>query len=78
VVIFAYVAFPDLICEIWGEKENTAQTDITVERVSLERESEEDALLTVKTTVKRDGKTVYRFRDTYRVPWDFAKTLSED
>jgi vancomycin resistance protein YoaR len=78
VVIFAYVAFPDLICEIWGEKENTAQTDITVERVSLEREGEEDALLTVKTTVKRDGKTVYRFRDTYRVPWDFAKTLSED
>lgn len=77
VVIFTYTVSNQLICEIWGEKENKNQTEIKVNIVSLNQEGENDGLLTVKTTVIRNGETVYRFRDTYLVPWDFAKSLDE-
>ncbi|MCX7668170.1 MAG: VanW family protein, partial [Atribacterota bacterium] len=77
VVIFAYTASDQLICEIWGEKENKSQTEIKVSIVSLNKEGENDGLLTVKTTVTRNGLTVYRSQDTYLTPWDFAESLKE-
>ncbi|MEN3185179.1 MAG: VanW family protein [Atribacterota bacterium] len=77
VVIFAYTISDQLICEIWGEKENTSQTEIQVHIVSLDKTKDNDGLLTVKTTVTRNGKTVYRFQNTYLTPWDFGKSLDE-
>jgi len=77
VVIFAYTSPTRVVCEIWGEKENQSQTDVRVNIVSLKKKGEDDGVLTVKTTVTRDGKTVSRSQDTYLVPWDFAQSLDE-
>ncbi|MGQ9472545.1 MAG: VanW family protein [Candidatus Caldatribacteriaceae bacterium] len=78
VVLFAYASPTQIICEIWGEKENQNQTTIETEILSLKKKSEEDGILKVKTKVIRNGKTWYSFEDTYLVPWDFGKTLTQD
>ncbi len=77
VVIFAYTSPTRVVCELWGEKENKSQTDVRVNIVSLKKAGEDDGILTVKTTITKDGKIVARFQDTYLVPWDFAQSLDE-
>lgn len=78
VVLFAYTSPTQVICEIWGEKENQGQTTIETEVISFRKKNKEDGILTVKTRVVKNEKVRYSFEDTYLVPWDFGKTLTQD
>lgn len=75
VVIFAYIQGRELVCEIWGEKENTVTTTITQRLGKLARVNENEGTLTVETTVKRQGAQSLSFSDTYLIPWEFAQDL---
>lgn len=78
VVIFAYLQEESLICEIWGEKENSLQKTWETQIVSLERKGEKEGLLTVETTVRNGEKIEYRYQDTYLIPWELEQKIKEE
>ncbi len=78
VVIFAYLQEKYLICEIWGEKENSSQKTWETRIISLNKKEEEEGLLTVETTVRNGRKIEYRYQDTYIVPWGLGQKIKEE
>lgn len=78
VVIFAYIQEKNLICEIWGEKENSLPKTWETRVVSLEKSGEEEGLLTVETIVRNGEKIEYRYQDTYLIPWELGQKIKED
>lgn len=76
VVILAYLREQELVCEIWGERENPVTTTVTQKLLKLAKTGEAEGTLTVETVVQRTRSKDLRFVDTYLIPWDFAPEVT--
>lgn len=76
VVILVYPREQELVCEIWGELENSVTTTITQKLLKLAKTGETEGTLTVETVVQRTGLKNLHFVDTYLIPWDFAPEVT--
>ncbi len=76
VVILMYPREQELVCEIWGERENPVATTITQKLLKLAKASETEGTLIVETVVQRTGSKDLHFVDTYLIPWDFAPEVT--
>lgn len=77
VVILAYIEGNSLVCEIWGEKENTVTTKIHQKLRKISQLGENEGILTVETSITRRGAQSLSFTDTYLIPWDFAQEVTQ-
>ncbi len=77
VVILAYISGDTLTTEIWGEKEETLQRDLSTKYVDFRDQGNGEGMLEVRTTSLIRGEMEFEHRDVYRIPSDFALTLIE-
>ncbi len=77
VVLFAYIEEENLICEIWGERENTLETTVETRLLEMKKQGEKEGFFTVETTVAQNGEARYRFTDTYLAPWEIIEELQK-
>lgn len=78
VVILVYTKGSSLVCEIWGEKENSVTQAVTRKLKKLVRSGDNEGILTVETSITRRGAQDLHFTDTYLIPWDFAQDIARD
>ncbi len=78
VVILVYTKGSSLVCEIWGEKENSVTQAVTRRLKRLVRSGDNEGILTVETSITRRGAQDLHFTDTYLIPWDFAQDIVRD
>jgi|GEM_PF-572709 len=75
VKILAYILRDSLVTEIWGEREEPLQRNLSTQLVDFRDDGNGEGILEVRTISHIAGETEFEHRDMYRIPADYALTL---